>query len=62
MEQEGDRIYERMTVYRAYCDKCNRRYDVSAPKSALVTHLKMNGWRVNKDNVICPDCIAKGEE
>ena len=55
-------MYERMIVYRAYCDKCNRRYDVAAPKSALMTHLKMNGWKVNKDNVICPDCIAKEEK
>lgn len=55
-------MFERMTVYRAYCDECDRRYDVAAPKSALITHLRMNGWRVDKDIVICSDCIAKEEE
>ena len=55
-------MFERMTVYRAYCDKCNRRYDFAAPKSALLTHLRTKGWKVNKDNAICPDCVAKEEE
>lgn len=55
-------MFEKMTLYRAYCDECGKRYDIVAPKSALKTHLGMNGWRVAKDDVTCPDCIAKEAE
>ena len=55
-------MIEKLTLHRAYCDECKRRYDIVAPKSVLKTHLEMNGWRVSKDAVTCPDCIAKGAE
>ena len=52
-------MIEKLSVYRAYCDKCGTRYNIAAPRSSLVTHLRMMGWRVNKDAVICPDCVEK---
>ena len=55
-------MFERMTLYRAYCDECGRRFDVASPKSALKTHLTMNEWRVTGDHVTCPDYIAKEAE
>lgn len=55
-------MIEKVTLYRASCDKCGIRYPVVAPKSSLVTHLRMNGWRVNKDSAICPECVEKEVE
>lgn len=55
-------MFEKMTLYRAYCDECKKRYCVAAPKSALKTNLDMDGWRVTGDHVTCPDCIAKEAE
>ena len=45
-------MIEKLTLYRAYCDKCGTRYNVASPRSSLVTHLRMMGWRVNKDTAI----------
>ena len=55
-------MIEKVSLYRACCDKCGTRYNVAAPRSSLVTHLRMMGWRVNKDTVICPDCVEKKAE
>lgn len=52
-------MIEKVTLYRASCDKCSIRCPVAAPKSSLVTHLRMSGWRVNKDSAICPECVEK---
>ena len=52
-------MIEKLSLYRVCCDKCGTRYNVAAPRSSLVTQLRMMGWRVNKDTVICPDCVEK---
>ena len=50
-------MIEKLSLFRARCEKCGTRYNVAAPRSSLVTHLRMMGWRVNKDTMICPDCV-----
>lgn len=55
-------MFEKLTLYRAYCDECKRKHSVAAPKSALKTFLDRDGWKVTGDHVTCPDCIAKEVE
>ena len=62
-------MIRKMTLYCATCDRCKLSYPQIAlshpkiaPKSIFKTALERDGWKVTGDNVICPDCIAKGEE
>lgn len=57
-------MFEKLTIYRAHCDYCMKTHNLSAPKTALITNLRMNGWKVEEDELICPICKAKmgGEE
>ena len=55
-------MIEKLSLYGVWCDKCGTRYNVAAPRSSLVTHLRMMGWRVNKDTAFCPDCVEKEVE
>lgn len=55
-------MFEKMTLYRASCDRCHILHPMVAPKSALKTFLDRDGWKVTGDHVTCPDCIAKEAE
>ena len=52
-------MFQKLTIYRAICNRCHRMHPAAAPKSALKTILKKHGWRVTWDDVTCPDCIEK---
>lgn len=54
-------MFEKQVIYRAHCDYCGKRHNLAAPKSALITILEISGWKVSKDELICPDCIVKIE-
>lgn len=56
-------MIEKMTLYRARCDRCKLIHPMALPKSLLKTALKKDGWKVTGDNVICPHCAAmEGKE
>lgn len=54
-------MFEKQLIYRAYCDYCGKRHNLSAPKSALKTHLVNSEWKVTEDELVCPDCAVKIE-
>lgn len=52
-------MFEKLVIYRAHCDYCGRRHNLSAPKSALKTHLVNSGWKLTEDELVCPECAVK---
>lgn len=51
-----------VTAYTAKCDRCPVCHPGLGPKSLLKTALKMDGWKVTGDHVLCPHCAAMEEE
>lgn len=52
-------MFEKMMIYRAHCDYCRKTHNLSAPKTALETNLKMSGWEVTEDELMCPNCRVR---
>jgi len=47
--------------YWADCDKCCREWAGDyQDKEALRCDLRANGWQVDNDDCLCPDCIEGG--
>lgn len=48
---------EEFKVARAYCNDCNRPFDMVAPRQDLRSVMKRFGWSVGKNwRVTCPEC------
>ena len=59
---ESDIMISKKTAYTAKCDRCPVCHPGLGPKSLLKTALKMDGWKVTGDHVLCPHCAAMEEE
>lgn len=58
LNEEDERMIERLNYYHASCDICNTRFSVVAGYHTLERRLYEEGWWVMGHECRCPKCCA----
>ena len=54
--------YEERTLVALICDRCGNRGPWALYRKAARVWAEMNGWKVEGDVALCPDCQEQEQE
>jgi hypothetical protein len=54
--------YEERTLVALVCDRCGMRGPWALYRNAARVWAEMNGWKVDGDAALCPDCQEEQEQ